>query len=259
MKLIHLTDLHLVVPGALLHGLDPLARLDICLADILRHHGDADLLVITGDLTDDGSAEAYQSLSLRLEKVGLPYRLLLGNHDLRAGFRAAFPGAPVDEAGFVQSVLDTAEARLIFLDSLHDGQVTGLLCDRRLDWLARRLEEASGRPVMIFMHHPPFGIGQPSLDRYVLEPDSADAFATLVRRHGDIRQIVAGHVHRPCHGLWNGIPVTTVPATAHQMPFDLAAEKVRPVDEPPAYAVVLIDADNTVLHLRHPSAGRTLA
>lgn len=252
MKLIHLTDLHLVAPGSLLHGLDPLARLDQCLADILRHHGDADLLVITGDLTDDGSAEAYATLARRLEAVGLPHRLLLGNHDTRAGFGATFPQAPVDEAGFVQSVLDTAEARLIFLDSLHDGRVTGLLCDERLVWLDARLAEAAGRPAVLFMHHPPFGIGQPSLDRYVLEPESAAALAALVLRHGQVRQIVAGHVHRPCHGLWKGIPVTTVPATAHQMPFNLQAETVRPVNEPPAYAVLLLEADSIVLHLRQP-------
>ena len=41
MKLIHITDLHLMPPGELLWGLDPFARLDAALTDIAAHHADA--------------------------------------------------------------------------------------------------------------------------------------------------------------------------------------------------------------------------
>jgi 3',5'-cyclic-AMP phosphodiesterase len=37
MKLIHITDTHLVEPGLKLYGLDPKARLDAAIADINRH------------------------------------------------------------------------------------------------------------------------------------------------------------------------------------------------------------------------------
>jgi Icc protein len=250
MKIIQLTDPHLVQPGQLLNGSDPLERLDICLDDIGRHHGDADLLVITGDLTDDGLDAAYHALDERLRKLGLPYRLLLGNHDRRANFGAIFPQVPRDAAGFVQSVLDTREARLIFLDTLDDGEVGGRLCATRLAWLEQRLVEAHGRPVLLFMHHPPFEIRLPALDHCLLAAGDASALATLVRGHGDVRQIFAGHVHRPAHGLWSGIPVTMLPGTNHQMPLDLRDASVGSVDEPPAYGVILLDADSLIVHLR---------
>ena len=38
MKLIHITDLHLMPPGGTLWGLDPFARLDAALNDIAAHH-----------------------------------------------------------------------------------------------------------------------------------------------------------------------------------------------------------------------------
>ena len=250
MKIIQLTDPHLVQPGQMLNGTDPLGRLDIVLDDIGRHHGDADLLVITGDLTDDGFEAAYRALDERLRKLGLPYRLLLGNHDQRRTFGAIFPQVPRDEAGFVQSVLDTREARLIFLDTLDDGKVGGRLCATRLAWLEQRLTEAQGRPVLLFMHHPPFEIGLPALDHCLLAAGDALSLATLVRDHADVRQIFAGHVHRPAHGLWNGVPVTMLPGTNHQMPLDLHDASVGPVDEPPAYGVILLDADNLIIHLR---------
>ena len=50
MKIIHVTDLHLVPPGEKLWGFDPMARFEACLADIERHHRDAAFCVITGPL-----------------------------------------------------------------------------------------------------------------------------------------------------------------------------------------------------------------
>jgi len=56
MKIIHLTDTHLVAPGKTLYGIDPQARLFAAVADIRRHHSDEDLIVVTGNLTPLGRA-----------------------------------------------------------------------------------------------------------------------------------------------------------------------------------------------------------
>ena len=68
MKLIHVTDTHFVKPGEMLLGLDPKARLDAAIADINRHHADADLAVITGDLTHWGHREAFENLKESLKE-----------------------------------------------------------------------------------------------------------------------------------------------------------------------------------------------
>ncbi len=62
MKLIHITDTHFVGPGLSLYGLDPRARLDAAIDDINSTQADADLVVITGDLTHWGEEEAYRNL-----------------------------------------------------------------------------------------------------------------------------------------------------------------------------------------------------
>ena len=54
MKIIVVTDLHLVPPPERIYGFDPAARLDACLKDIEALHGDAEFCVITGDLVDRG-------------------------------------------------------------------------------------------------------------------------------------------------------------------------------------------------------------
>ena len=98
LKIIHVTDTHLVGQGTRLYGLDPHERLKKALADINRQHGDAHAIVITGDLTNWGGKEEYDALSDALETSALPLRLVLGNHDHRDRFRAAFPEAMAGRA-----------------------------------------------------------------------------------------------------------------------------------------------------------------
>lgn len=71
------------------------------------------------------------------------------------------------------------------------------------------------------MHHPPFDIGIPSLDRIKL--DGTEAFAAVLCESADIRHLFLGHVHRPVSGSWRGIPFSALPGTNHQIAADFAA------------------------------------
>jgi 3',5'-cyclic AMP phosphodiesterase CpdA len=254
MKLIHITDTHLVAPGKLLFGLDPQARLAACIDDIASHHADAALCVITGDLAHRGELAAYEALAAELDRLPMPVHALVGNHDAREPFRAAFPAAARDADGFVQAVVRRDEGDFIFLDTLDEGVHGGRLCDARLGWLAARLDEAGQRPVYLFMHHPPFAVGMTWLDEIALgEPER---LARVVEGH-DIRHLFYGHVHRPVCGSWRGIPVSTMRGTNHQVPFDLGPRiETLPTHEPPAYGVVLIEPDCVVVHF-HDYLDRT--
>lgn len=244
MKVIQISDPHLMAPGGLLHGSDPLARLEACLADIGKNHADAELVVISGDLTNDGERAAYAALREKLARFVPPCRLMLGNHDDRTLFLEMFPGAATGN-GFVQSVVDSREGRLILLDTLDSGHVEGRLCAARLEWLDERLQEAGNRPAFLFMHHPPFRIHIPELDRVRLA--DADALHAILLRHGNVRHIFAGHVHRLIAGSWRGIAVSTLRSTNHQTALDFS-QSWSLGHEPPAYAVIFIDADGVVVH-----------
>lgn len=249
MKIIQLSDPHLMAPGGRLHGSDPLARLEACLADIGRNHADADLVVVSGDLTNDGERAAYAALRQTLAGFVPPCRLMLGNHDDRALFLEMFPEAPAGR-GFVQSVFDGSDGRLILLDTLDAGHVEGRLCAARLDWLDEKLQD---RPAFLFMHHPPFRIHMPVLDEVRLA--DADALHDILRRHSNVGHIFAGHVHRLIAGSWRGIPVSTLRSTNHQSALDFS-DSWRLGHEPPAYAVIFIDADGVVVHFHDFGAGQ---
>jgi 3',5'-cyclic-AMP phosphodiesterase len=246
MKIIQITDLHLVKPGELLFESDPLRRLDACIADVLANHGDADLCVVTGDLADRGEPEAYAALRDRLGGLPMPVRLLLGNHDDRAAFRAVFPDAETDPHGFVQSVLDTPLGRLIFLDTNQPGTHAGWYGTERQAWLRERLAEVAGRPVYLFMHHHPFPVHYRAADDLILQ--QGEAFAEILGGHA-VRHIFFGHVHRPIAGSWRGIPFTTLRGLNHQVWLDFSPEAgIICSMEPPAYAIVLASEAAVVVH-----------
>lgn len=246
MKFVHITDFHLVAPGTGLWGLDPHDRTERCLADIARWHGDADFCVISGDLADKGDPEAYQWLAARLEDFPLKTFLMTGNHDDRDALCAAFPQTPRDAAGFLQTSHATPEGVFLFLDTLKGPVSEGEYCATRRAWLAEQLAAAAGEPVWIFMHHPPFDIGIPYMDRIKLE--EPEAFAEVIAGHGDIRHIFFGHVHRAAFIHWRGIPCTCLPGTNHQVPLSRESVGAPYSIEPPMYGVVLAEAGQTTVH-----------
>lgn len=248
MKFIHLTDLHLVTPGETLYGLDPHQRLLAALADIKANHADADFVLITGDLTNDGEPAAYEALKAAVSTLGLPYRLLLGNHDDRASFRRAFPDAPVDDDGFVQSTITTPSGTFVCLDTHQPGTHEGELCENRLAWLDRTLAAFRSKPVYVALHHPPLPLAIPAMDPLALR--QGRELAERLKRHGNVRHLFFGHVHRPVHGVWYGIPFSTLRGLNHQVALHSHVVSGIPGShEPPAYAIVLIDDASVVIHV----------
>lgn len=248
MKILQVTDLHITKPGFGLYGLDPRARVEAAVADINEHHSDAALCLFTGDLTDNGAPEAFAVLRDVLADLSVPYRLLLGNHDHRDNFRAVFPEAACDPSGFVQSRETLADKELLLLDTHELGHSEGIYCEQRCAWLRETLTACGEKPVYIFMHHPPFDVGMPCMDRIKLADDQA--FKAAIAGSGNIRHIFFGHLHRPVSGAWQGIPFSGVRSTAHQLPLDLALHSnVLYSTSAPQYAVILIEDGQTTVHL----------
>jgi len=248
MKFIQVTDPHLAPRGKVLHGLNPVERFEACIEDINRNHGDAELCVITGDLAHGGEIETYEEFERCSSAIQLPVHLLVGNHDRRVHLQQIYPDLPVDGHGFVQSSVDTSAGRFLLLDTVEEGKAWGSYCDRRLEWLRNSLDEARDMPVYLFMHHPPFHVGLFSVDRIGMGADG-ERVGEVVSKHGNIRHLFFGHVHRPISGSWQGIPYSTLRGINHQVPLDFGPLEVVPKShEQPAYAVVFLEADQTTVH-----------
>ena len=250
MKIIHITDTHIVPEGETIYGLDPAARLATVIDHISAHHADADLAVITGDLTDRGDPASYQRLRSLLEPLPMPVRLMIGNHDTRAAFIDAFPDEPRDGAGFVQSVMDLPDGagRLLFLDTNEVGWSGGRYCDSRLAWLEARLQDTPDRPAFIFMHHPPFPLGVAHFEQICLA--QPEPFIGALKGHGGgVPHIFLGHVHIPVSGVSpSGIPFTAGRGCNHQIVLDFAARDCTWASGAPNYNIIRIGEHGVIVH-----------
>ena len=247
MKFIHLTDTHVVGSG-LLYGQDPAERLTGAVTSINAEHSDAEFVIVTGDMTHWGDADAYARFAIEIAKLKIPFHLMVGNHDDTPSLMQTFPDLPRDENGFVQHAIETPHGRLLLLDTKGPLGHAGAYCEARRDWLSHQLE-ASG-PVYLFMHHPPFEVGIKAMDAIMML--DAEAFHDVVAPHKNrIRHLFFGHVHRAIWGNWRGISYSCMRGLNHQVALDLnaPAERINGNFEPPAYGVVVLQDDQVTVHL----------
>ncbi|MBI2932555.1 MAG: metallophosphoesterase [Planctomycetes bacterium] len=134
----------------------------------------------TGDLVSDNDPNHYRLVRWALAEAGLDTPLFVapGNHDVKGG-TALFE----KEIGPRERSFDHGAIRFITLDD-----AAGAPPPREA--LERRLKEAGGRPIVLFMHVPP--LDDTSAD---FRPRAGfEGFVELVRAH-PIRYVFSGHAH----------------------------------------------------------------
>ncbi|ARP97212.1 phosphodiesterase [Bordetella genomosp. 13] len=238
MLIAQITDLHIRMPGQKAYRVVETDRyLPPAVAALNALDPAPDVVMISGDLTDFGREAEYAHLKGMLDRLAAPYYLLPGNHDARAELQRVFDGHAYlgSMDGFVQYTIEDYPLRMVVLDTVVPMQSHGELCERRLDWLADRLDEQPERPTVIVMHHPPFRTGIAHMDAIGLL-QGAERFEAIVGRHRNIERIMCGHLHRTIFRRYAGTVASTAPSTAHQVALDLRPDGPSAFKmEPPGY------------------------
>jgi 3',5'-cyclic-AMP phosphodiesterase len=264
MLIAQMTDIHI--------GFDPeelpeelnLRRFRATLARLLGGPNKPDMLVVSGDITDNGDIESFEDAAALLAGCTFPVWPMVGNHDSREGLFHAFPQV-VGEGGFAHYAVEAGGLRLLLLDTLELGRHGGAFCEARAAWLSRELAAHTDTPTVIFMHHPPVVSGVDWMDPAPDEEWIA-RFGGAVEGHRQILAIHCGHLHRPIATTFRGIPLSVTGSVAPLVSMDL-----RPVDvdhpdgrdlittEPPSYALHRWDGNNLVSHYEDVSGWHALA
>ncbi|MDE3823625.1 phosphodiesterase [Sinorhizobium meliloti] len=247
MKAVLISDTHLKIRGNLVRGVDPASRLEQCVSTIRRIADDADICILLGDLADTPTVAEYETLLEILQPLNIPVHFIVGNHDDRNIFRLACPWLPSDENGFVQSSYETRNERLLFLDTLSEGQHEGDYSTLKLEWLERQLFETSLKATYLFMHHPPFKSGFWN-DYSMIQ--QAEPLLDLVVRSRRVSHIFAGHTHRAASGNWRGITWSTLHGICYENDFEMLPAKPNYRSGPAQIGILLLNGDESVLHFQ---------
>ncbi|WP_223692629.1 metallophosphoesterase [Leifsonia poae] len=210
LRILHLSDTHLFGDGSLHYGVvDTLAALDRVL-DRAAALDAVDAVVVSGDLSDDGSPESYQLLADRLAPWaagrGAQVVPAMGNHDDAAAFERVL--------GDRERTVGIRGFRIVTVDSTIPGAGYGRVEGARLDRLAEALAEPAPNGTVVVLHHPPVPPTTRLFDslRFV---DPAPFLAVCAA--ADVRVVLAGHFH---HALAttagpHAVPVVVSPAVAN--------------------------------------------
>ncbi|WP_328475342.1 metallophosphoesterase [Actinoplanes sp. NBC_00393] len=192
LHLLHLSDIHFAAGGIAVNGRDPAARLTTVLNAVSDRAVDA--LVLTGDLTDDGTHAAAADLVAMLAPLGLPTLAVPGNHDDPQVIRDLFG----------PDVLELGPWRIIGMDSSRPGQIHGSV---DVGTEMARIDRYDERPTLLTLHHPPVS---PSTHEW-FQLDGAAELTAAVARRPHLRALLTGHLHDPFEaGAVIGAPSTLI-------------------------------------------------
>ena len=221
-----------------------------------------DVILATGDLTDDGTASQYATLLDVLTPIADRLLPIPGNHDECPLFRGAFadvlPGNLADD--HCSYVIEDHPVRLVGLDNSIPGRHDGRFDPVRERWLDDVLAADPDRPTLVFTHFPPFETGLRFMDDAGLL--DSDRLRAVIERNPQVRLLVTGHLHRPIHTTIGSTLVSTCPSTGNQIRLDLHPERGAAVDEPPGYQLHRWDGERFVTHtgvVRDPASVRTVS
>jgi 3',5'-cyclic AMP phosphodiesterase CpdA len=208
-----LSDTHVPADPALeARGFRPYDNLARVVPEIERWAPDG--AIVSGDLArTEGLAGDYRSLDTLLRPLAakLPVSLVLGNHDDRKNFLAAFsksPGARQPVPNKCVTVIESAPVRILLLDSLlYTNRVAGLLGKAQRAWLEEYLARPNQPPTILVFHHPPTEEDSALLD--------SDRLLHIAARSRQVKAIVYGHSHAYNFQTQDGLHLVNVPAVGY--------------------------------------------
>jgi 3',5'-cyclic AMP phosphodiesterase CpdA len=235
-----ITDMHVSKPGKLFgKHVDSRANFERCISRVLSLNPKPDVVLLTGDLAENGEPEEYDFIAEQLKRLSCPVLAVPGNHDVREEMLRKIPQCVKrQEGGHLSFVEDTFPLRVIGLDTIVPGKVHGEIYEQRLSWLRDALMQGRGKPTLIAMHHPPFTTGLVAMDNYGIKSGLEDFKMTIAENAKNISAIVCGHAHRMIVANISGVPVLLAPACSFPFELDLGEKpSLNFVQEPPQFLV----------------------
>ena len=213
INLLQVTDTHLFAcESTQLLGVNTLASYRAVLEHIQRDETapDFDLILATGDLSQDHSTRSYERFSEEIASLNKQVVWLPGNHDQVDKMNNSLFGFNI--LGAKQLIWQNWQ--LIMLDTQVERQPYGFLSDEQLKNLELALNEFPDKHSMILMHHQVMPVGSHWLDQHDVK--NHEAFHQLIAQHKQVRAVVFGHVHQNFQVVKNRVAYIATPSTCIQ-------------------------------------------
>jgi 3',5'-cyclic AMP phosphodiesterase CpdA len=155
-----------------------------------------DVVIISGDLTDDGLIFQFQQARALIQKINCSNLITLpGNHDYRHTgyllFKKFFP--------FSKQIHEFENLVILTLGTARPDRDEGEVGHRQNVWMEDVLDRHNGKTKIVVMHHHLIAIPDTGYANVVGILDAGDTLRACLESKVDL--VLCGHKHRPW--IWN--------------------------------------------------------
>ncbi|WP_298337464.1 metallophosphoesterase [Ferrimicrobium sp.] len=230
----HLSDLHL--DGSRERS----EVLERTIALLQEMSGELDLIVVSGDLSEQGRLSDYEELIAAFKALQVPVRMCPGNHDDRSNFALTVLGQQ-EVNGPAHQHWQESSVSVLALDSTVPGRDEGTLTPETGDWLDRELARVpTGRHVVVMLHHTP--IRWQGQDIASLDDQGTRTLGDVLNHEVGVTAILGGHMHNMMISSLRGTPAIAAPSLAPRVSPPWSCVTTSQLNDP-AFAIHAIDAN----------------
>ncbi|MFM7424507.1 MAG: 3',5'-cyclic-AMP phosphodiesterase [Elainella sp.] len=238
-QVVQISDTHLFADANReLLGLRTVESLGAVLAAIKDLSPQPDLILLTGDLSQDETVRSYERLRDLMTPLGIPTYWLPGNHDQQIPMLELLLHSATISG---EKVFQHRGWNFVLLNSAQPGRVEGHLPAAALQNLEQTLQQLPDQPTLIALHHPPCPIGSDWMDQIRLQ-DSED-FCGLVDRYPQVKLVLFGHIHQAFATQRQGVHYWGCPSTCVQFKPQQPGFAID--QQQPGYRLITLHADGT--------------
>ncbi|XZN98357.1 MAG: 3',5'-cyclic-AMP phosphodiesterase [Microcoleus sp.] len=207
-----ITDTHLFAePDRTWKGLSTAHTLKAVLEHLQQIQPQPDLLLLTGDLSQDETPESYELLASLISPLNIPAYWIPGNHDNFLVMQQILDKPPISP----EKSWNLGNWQFLLLSSVEAGCSGGRISPESLDWLDSQLQQTGDRAVTIALHHHPLTIDCEIMDGMMLH--NADEFFAIVDRYPQVKIVLCGHIHQEFHQHRGSVTYLGTPSTCIQL------------------------------------------
>ncbi len=197
-----------------------------------------DLLLATGDLAQDGSAEAYRYLADAFNCYRFSTCWIPGNHDHYETMKQHFRAERVVPSKHVVS----DHWQIVMLNSTLPDMTHGHISASQLDFLDQALQSCPDKHALVCLHHQARAAGSFWIDDKGLKND--EELRQRLSQHTHLRGVLWGHVHQESQRNIGDVKWMSTPSSCIQ--FKPGNEEFAIDDRPPGYRRLDLHTDGCI-------------
>lgn len=207
-----LTDTHLFADkGSAMMGVESAASLQAVVDQVKALPRQPDIVLLTGDLSQDETPESYERLRDAVEPLHVTTYAIPGNHDVPTLMQPILQGGVFQTARGFQA----GGWNIVLLDTAVPQQPFGELAEAQIAFLKGKLQAMPEVPALVALHHPPCPVQCPCMDEIRLK--NAEAFYQVLDQHPQVKIVLFGHIHQEFEGDRHGVSYLGSPSTCVQL------------------------------------------